>query len=295
MNLSNLWNRKREYTAVPSDDSIVRSKEGRNEVHTPFPPSPTAGTGHTFARGLLSSTFLLVGCLLCVISNVWILSHFLELNSSLRQDAPLPRPNPFVNFANINRIVDSSIQLGPITTWPVLLAQINVADKHHIYIDGSARVSRLFGAVSPNHHTFRVGREIHTIAQFRARDFGMERCQVIINLPPSASVAYDTKHEVGANTDTVRVAMWRLTPTQAGLIDSQTLSWHSRPKRVDSTPIHIFSTGRGHLSESVLFLCPQDSIHTFEFECADVGCSLDFSQNISRADLGVYMKQHATG
>jgi len=288
---------RNDYTFLPESDGVDTPSAKVNE-DTTFASRTSRSAGlNLFHSSSLISALAITGCMLCTGANLLILGHFMDVNVTLDRFTPLPRPNPFIGLANVNRTGVNTTQLGPVVTWPALLTQISSADKNYIYPVDSARFFTSFGTVSPGDQRFQVNHDIHTITQFRARDFGAEDCQIALSIPPRdppIEILGLMNYTVSMGQDIVQVGMWRLSPGQAGFMNPSTLSWNSRPRRSDSFPMHTFTVERGSSSESKHFPCPQDSVHTFEFACVDYECSLDFWQNGFQDVIGVYMKQHIT-
>ncbi len=89
----------------------------------------------------------------------------MDVNVTLGRFTPLPRPNPFVGLATVNRTGVNTTQLGPVVTWPALLTQISSADKNYVYPVDSARFFTSFGTVSPGDQRFQVNHDVRILTK----------------------------------------------------------------------------------------------------------------------------------
>jgi len=120
--------------------------------------------------------------------------------------------------------------------------------------------------------------QTHTILQFRAIDFGMEKCSLAIRIPYS-----DDELEGGAHFslgEGSKLDIYTLDEPKA--INVQKLSWASRPPRM--ARVATVEPKAGEEITVSWFACPWSSLHTFEIACADGGtkdCHVDVwtSQN----------------
>jgi len=283
--------------AIPDvEEANLTALKGEEEHVSLRTSASVNGISHHYLSSI-SSALLIIAALLCTVTNFWVLYRFVEVDVELDRFTPLPRPNKFIGLADIDRSAVNTTQLGPIVTWPTLLKQISSVNTTYVYPDDLARFFTSFGTISPNDRRFRVNQEIHTIAQFRTRDFGLEDCQIIINVPyrePPVKILGLMNYTVELSSDTVHVEMWRLSSARNSFTNPSALSWSSRPQRMDASPLHTFAIERGRSSQSVHFPCPQDSTHTFEFSCIGHGCSIDFWQNGFQDELGIFARQYVT-
>ena len=123
--------------------------------------------------------------------------------------------------------------------------------------------------------------------QFRALDYGMERCTIVLSLPShqTLSQADPPKHSEYTNGSIIDV--WKLKVSTR--LDPHTVSWVSRPAR----DVRLFSftiLPNATSYESPEFFCRSGSLHSFEFGCADdsskANCLLEFKQNTHQPQLG---------
>ncbi|KAJ7609353.1 hypothetical protein DFH06DRAFT_1376404, partial [Mycena polygramma] len=146
--------------------------------------------------------------------------------------------------------------------FPLLLTQVD-----------SGHPNTVFGQY-PKKHTASVGtvypevRHISTVAQFRAIDYGMQICEVHVNLEGSSSSSF---------------ALYRLEGTVA--LDSLQLSFNSRPRRalmlseIEANPDGVAQFRRN-------FSCESEQLLTFELACAKdspTGCFSEWWQDSETA------------
>lgn len=120
-----------------------------------------------------------------------------------------------------------------------------------------------------------------TIAQYRAGDFGMERC-ILTGAIPSLEALTATNQTLNQSGTPVHINVWRLETYER--VNAQTLSWSTRPKRGSLFAQWDVSLGKSFTSDE--FRCPSGSLHTFEFTCTGAGCHLKFQQIPKYKELG---------
>ncbi|KAH9943880.1 hypothetical protein B0H21DRAFT_471993 [Amylocystis lapponica] len=180
---------------------------------------------------------------------------------------------------------DKPAPIGEDDVWGVhgLLAP----NERHLRVDPDVRV-----ALAPNAHV-RSGQradhasQTHTIAQFRAVDFGMEECSLVLRLPASDERVEGDRPFVLNESSRLQVC----TLDAPRLIDVRGLSWRTRP--ACAKPLESITAQSG---EEVVarFPCPWGSLHTFELGCAEQSeCLLDVWSTQNQT-WGLYMYQHQT-
>ncbi|KAF7357609.1 hypothetical protein MSAN_01357300 [Mycena sanguinolenta] len=183
--------------------------------------------------------------------------------------------------------------LPPIVNYPILLAQVNAAQPHEVLLD-THRWNSSFGMIYPADRTFKVAPGISTIAQFRAIDWGMERCTVNVVLPELSDMMDFMNFTVSGSTvddpEAVMLEMWRVSSPQiTQAIDPRTLSWQTRPQR--KLLVGYWTLKSGMSMESEVFECASNSLHTFEFACVGSKCYLEFQQDPNDPRIGFYITQ----
>ncbi|KAF7329193.1 hypothetical protein MKEN_00179900 [Mycena kentingensis (nom. inval.)] len=224
-------------------------------------------------------------------------------------EAPSPTlkltyPNPYIGL-ELAVLPPDAPTPKPIVNYPLLLAQVNASEPGRAYVQ-TPHWDSTFGMVYPEDREVIVEDGVSTILQFRTLDFRMERCVLSLEIPSSAKAdAEGLPHKrVTLSSDAnapLELHFHMLDPTSTESIIPNTLSWHSRPARLDtpnadaifrltaSTPIE------GALLHSASFACPERSVVGFEMswspDCA--GCKLRFVQDHKAPRLGVYITQYS--
>ncbi|PIL34499.1 hypothetical protein GSI_03276 [Ganoderma sinense ZZ0214-1] len=168
--------------------------------------------------------------------------------------------------------VSSTIE--PIINRPRLSAQVYAnepdrpaprGERDH-WIDG-------WGTVSPNERRLHVTPEVHTIAQFRAIDFGMEDCHLVLTIPPATDESghANTQLEAGASFSMhlqSHLDVFRL-ETDAP-IDPAALTYRTRPRVAEKVAtVHAHAISEGGEVAIYRFPCARASLHTFEVACTE--------------------------
>ncbi|OCH85540.1 hypothetical protein OBBRIDRAFT_784745 [Obba rivulosa] len=142
------------------------------------------------------------------------------------------------------------------------------------------------GTVSPREQHLLVNPNTHTIAQFRAVDFGMEDCSLVIKLPNEGELLEGgLQWNMGAGSNFVVHALDAKTP-----LDLRKLSWRTRPARLRE--IARFAPRAGEESFVARLPYKWSSLHTFEVSCAS-DCLLDV-RSTHNGTWGVWLYQHQT-
>lgn len=114
--------------------------------------------------------------------------------------------------------------------------------------------------------------QIHTIAQFRVIDYGMERCQLAIRLPPR-DIALPEPFVFPSGINSLHLNVCKLDAPD--LIDVFKLSRSTQPKCTEEpTTVVVTPGGEAKLPE---FPCKWSEHHAYEISCAEdsPACSLD--------------------
>ena len=111
--------------------------------------------------------------------------------------------------------------------------------------------------------TAKFSSQTTTIIQFRAMDFGMEECSLMLHLPNPRG--YSGSNDTLAISDTPQLQICRLDTTR--FLDTKTVTWASRPRC--SEPQTRFTAVVGKEYEILShFPCPWGTYHSFEVTCA---------------------------
>ncbi|TBU28739.1 hypothetical protein BD311DRAFT_757891 [Dichomitus squalens] len=174
-------------------------------------------------------------------------------------------------------------QFAPITSFPILIAQVNQSDPRAVYLD-THRWSSTFGTVYPEDRRVLLTPTVTTYLQFWAGDFGMERCVLKLMVPSAV------EDDVALSNVVTTLQVWQIkTP---GKLDVQKLSWAHRPQRSDLVASWVVRPNSTF--QSMEYRCPSGSFQTFELSCLDSGCLVDFHQKPKQKDLGFWLLQHSS-
>lgn len=192
--------------------------------------------------------------------------------------------------------------LGPIMNTPRLLAQLHAdAPRRMPAPDGHLRLTPYGRMLVPDHHLV-VSRQVrprraapasdracrthapqtHSLYQFRVIDFGMERCQLALSLPP-LGVPLDDPYTFRASpssnaSDTVLLDVCEA-PVSSRVLDMRALSWAARP--ACARAVGTFAARAGAEVTLPEFACKWGEVRTFELSCApqNPDCALDVWAN----------------
>ncbi|KAI0710797.1 hypothetical protein C8Q76DRAFT_624025 [Earliella scabrosa] len=148
--------------------------------------------------------------------------------------------------------------------------------------------NKVFGTLSPHEKHLHVGPGVHTIAQLRALDFGMEECELVIQLPGSGDRVESAEPFLFNPLSLFDV--FRLDAPKP--LDVRKLSYRTKPPTKEK--VATVMARAGEETTVTRFPCVWGSLHTFELACAPGSdCLVDIwsSQNTT---YGVYMYQHQT-
>ncbi|KAM5531428.1 hypothetical protein V8D89_014885, partial [Ganoderma adspersum] len=181
--------------------------------------------------------------------------------------AGLEFADPYIGLKELyesGQVASSTIE--PIINRPRLSAQVYVnepdrpaprGERDH-WIDG-------WGTLSPHERRLHVTTEVHTIAQFRAIDFGMEDCHLVLTIPGSTDLEAGASFNMHPQS---HLEIFRLTTDDP--IDPAALTYRKRPRGAEKiATVHAHATSGGGDIAVYRFQCPQASLHTFEVACAE--------------------------
>lgn len=127
--------------------------------------------------------------------------------------------------------------------------------------------------------------QVSTIAQFRAGDFGMERCSLTISIPSLLNLEEEMNITSPSffSDPVVFVDVWKADVEE---IDRRKLSWSTRPTK--QSMFASLELGFGVSWESDEFFCRSGSYHTFTFNLGggEVDSRVDFRQDPRKPQLG---------
>ncbi|TFK24229.1 hypothetical protein FA15DRAFT_641384 [Coprinopsis marcescibilis] len=182
----------------------------------------------------------------------------------------------------------------PISNYPLVVSRVNWHEPKKVYIDSSSWMSAL-GLIYPEEHAVGIKHHQSTIMQYRALDYGMERCTVVLSLPSHQILSQADPPKHSAHTKGSIIDVWKLKASSR--LDPLTVSWASRPARDDR--LFSFTILPNVTSyESPEFFCRSGSLHSFEFGCADdsstANCMLEFTQDNHQPQLAFFIRQRSS-
>ncbi|KAJ6555856.1 hypothetical protein B0H19DRAFT_947805 [Mycena capillaripes] len=160
---------------------------------------------------------------------------------SHRDVAALRRPSQFIGFDKIQR--PSPPIFRQFKNFPILLAQVDSVNRNKIFGQYPKRHAASVGTVYPE------TRHVSTVVQFRTVDYGMEICELHVNVDAS-----------GSSLD-----LYRLEGTIP--LDASALSFNARPHR----GLMLSEIATSHESETLWrrnFTCHSEQLLTFELGCS---------------------------
>ncbi|KAL6306347.1 hypothetical protein BKA93DRAFT_153763 [Sparassis latifolia] len=218
-------------------------------------------------RGRLSFvlTLLLVVAAVDILSVIYIShifqTYYADENAGLNE-LEFANPNVGLDALYKSGIVNAS-RIEPILNTPRLVAQVYHDHPSRLAPTGEHEYySAWFGTLSPHERHLQVDPNTHTIVQFRAIDFGMEECALVLRLP-----GVDEKLE-GKDPFLVdsRSMLDFYSLDVPRVLDVKKLSWRTRPSRGNKVSTLLVRTEAE--TEVARFPCPWGSLHTFEVACA---------------------------
>ncbi|KAJ7622538.1 hypothetical protein FB45DRAFT_753490 [Roridomyces roridus] len=230
----------------------------------------------------------LVVCLLCTGVNIVLSTQHLITPpritpfSLTRADIPrLRRPSQFIRFDEIKRPLP--VQPKQLTNYPIVVAQIDEANKGRVFEVDTKRYLSPIGTISPEDRRVLLTNEISTVVQFRAVDYGLEICELHIQFA----------EDVAPPSDSFTLSLFRLNTSLP--VEARKLSYNTRPQRVGTklaeiavkpkTPLHWHHWHRK-------FSCVMEELLTFELGCSPLGdkkaCEMEWWQNKDHPVSGMW-------
>ncbi|KAI0043705.1 hypothetical protein FA95DRAFT_1609153 [Auriscalpium vulgare] len=274
-----------QYSTLPQDDSDKRESLDEERDALNLPP-----TSHK-RLGFIAHwpTALLIACTLLDALAVLYLGVVLSRPEFATARLPaLKVKSPYINFDKIyGNGTRPTTRYAPIPNRARAIGWVSTAKPREVLRDDREYLTNVNGNVPPGGMRISVTPQVSTVVQFRAIDYGMENCTVVVDFPPAPPA--------------LTLDVWRL--DAPARLDMRSLTYSSRPRRaelVGSVTRHASaSLAERHLGgKTVLppFDCPSGSYHTFEMACAaGSDCDLDFVMSGADDDeLEIYMLQHQT-
>ncbi|KAI0821766.1 hypothetical protein BC628DRAFT_797157 [Trametes gibbosa] len=290
-----------EYEVLLSrEDSL---DDGSEQPQSPSPTSDEKAWRHSSSdpshtpRTPTSPIALWLGALVLIISLIDIAALAYTAHLARTVFAPkdfaarLEYASPYIGLPELYASGDvNASALEPITIRPRVSAHVFVSEPDRPAPRGEHDYwHETYGTMSPHERRLRVTPDVHTIVQFRAIDFGMEDCRLVLTLP-----ALGEPLERGASLELTpgsRLDVFRL--DAQGPLDVQKLSYRTKPP-VKYQVSTVDVDGRGGDTEMYRFPCAWSSLHVFEVACAEgTECLLDVWSS-HNTTYGVNMIQHQT-
>jgi len=258
--------------------------------------------------------------LICTVLNVTV--YFLSSPSGGRGGLakPLPRPNQFIGLDTLpyNRTLLTEDMLS-LTTFPTFIHQVNRTKPREVLPSSGELRFTMFGSISPERRLFLLTEEMYTVVQFRARDYGMERCEIELALPedfdnpgskngstihsesdrPMLEHEHEHQHQSFNNPeertwrlsgDTHDIEVWTLDTTD--WLDLSTLSYSTLPRKIER--LGALSARSGAVARTRRFGCKSDEIVSVVVFCVGKGCRVEGWQDTGKPVVGLSLRQHSS-
>ncbi|KAG9221717.1 hypothetical protein CCMSSC00406_0005630 [Pleurotus cornucopiae] len=233
---------------------------------------------------MLTPRICLLACILCTVFNLILSFRFETAKSNAypivtyKDIQSLRRPSQFIRFDEIKR--PSPPVHKEFNNYPILMTQVDAAQKDKVFEDDVKRYMTTIGTISPRDRRVLITDTISTVVQFRAIDYGMERCELHLALPSLDSALL-------SGNQTMALSVHRLNTTIP--LDVSTLSHTSKP-------IRMTKVGDVHLSSKLgevwqrSFSCKTEEVLSFELTCSPEtttkGCHIEWWQNMKKPNPG---------
>ncbi|PPQ68712.1 hypothetical protein CVT26_003618 [Gymnopilus dilepis] len=257
-----------DYQLLPVDDDGRRAKSQTVDEST--------------GNSRLSWIALIV-CLLCTFVNAFLTlrstsvspytfpsaTSFLTTRGMSRKDIDsLRRPSQFIGLDQIPLNSTTTVPRS-FVNFPLLMAQANAERPYEVNKPQSGEWSPI-GTVYPELGEMVVTSSISTFVQFRALDYGMERCELSIHIP-----AEEPSRPLLLPTSPIQI----YNVTQSSRLYPESVSYAKRPKRD-----HLIGEPllRRNSTWNYNFPCVMDELYTFEVACRDaerVHCETKWTQD----------------
>ncbi|EPS99777.1 hypothetical protein FOMPIDRAFT_1123840, partial [Fomitopsis schrenkii] len=183
--------------------------------------------------------------------------------------------SPYVGLDDLyNRTgLISASAYAPIVSMPRIVTQVSSIERNKVFPEDEHRYLHKLGTLTPPDRHVLVNNTIHTIVQFRAMDYGMERCALAVRLPSAPSQEWGHNQSAVVAYGTITLCELDVPPNR--MLDTQTLSWANRPACQKS--LGTSSVTLGEETSLHEFPCAWGTVPAFELSCAPEtpDCSLD--------------------
>ncbi|KAJ7586817.1 hypothetical protein C8J56DRAFT_786753 [Mycena floridula] len=176
----------------------------------------------------------------------------------------LRRPSQFIGLERYYQRLGASPEPASFTNYPILLSPIDMTQPSRVFGNDPKSYISAIGTVAPE------DRQVSTVVQFRALDFGMEICELQIITPNTTSI------NVLLPSGPIELYELKAGPKP---LHEATLSWSSRPARGELLELISFHP---RMTWRRRFSCLMDELFTFELSCPVTAeskqCNLDWWQ-----------------
>ncbi|KAF9809791.1 hypothetical protein IEO21_07266 [Rhodonia placenta] len=215
-----------------------------------------------------------VVCLLILVDlavYLYIFRSLLVLSDDVLNDLEFRNPYIGLNELYASGRVNAS-RYEPIVNEPRIATQISSVEPDKVFPEDEHRWLSTAGTMSPLDRHLHVSSNVHTILQFRAMDYGMERCALALRLPSDRD-----KQDWAPGNGPVSVDVCALGVDRP--LDPRALSWASRPSCRE--PFGTLTAGPGEETRLPAFPCSWGTLYTYEVACASESpdCQLDVWAN----------------
>ncbi|KAJ7239570.1 hypothetical protein B0H12DRAFT_1326607 [Mycena haematopus] len=228
--------------------------------------------------------FVSLACLVSVATFCVHLGIFNPNAPSASSPAKLTYPNPYIGLEKA--VLVDPAPAAPIVNFPLLLAQINSSDPTAAYVQ-RPHWNSYFGMIYPEDREFLVNPVVSTIAQFRTLDFGMERCVATLEIPSPDEMLDMPGKTISSSDAPFTLDVWTLDAEDR--IDPHSLTWTTRPRRIDLLTTMVVHQGY-NLLHSLPFPCLARTFLAFEIQCS--ACNLHFRQDKKPPRLAFFITQY---
>ncbi|KIJ54694.1 hypothetical protein M422DRAFT_133624, partial [Sphaerobolus stellatus SS14] len=174
--------------------------------------------------------------------------------------------NAYIGLATIEEGY-RPVQLPPIYNYPRFVGQVTPQNPTYVFHESVVKEMTVAGLIYPQDRRIFVNDTVHSIAQFRVADWGMEKCSLSMVIP---------EYTDSPNTDITIIPsptsfqIWRLNVDSE--LNTAKLSWKTRPPRRHF--VGELTVGKNITAYLPEFPCTSGSLVSFELNCDS--CLVDF-------------------
>ncbi|EIN05096.1 hypothetical protein PUNSTDRAFT_137782 [Punctularia strigosozonata HHB-11173 SS5] len=211
------------------------------------------------------NVLVLLACVLCTIISVAIAISAPSIQyQNTTHEVRLRRPSQYIGLDKVNRTVPGVVPPDPLVNHPPTLTQVSRKQPTKVFSNHPRRFySHIGGMIYPEDRRFLVTDDVHSIAQFRVLDFGMELCSIVIAVPAvHEQLAANKTATIGPGM-TALIHVFRLDADNEQFFDAARLSWRTRPKRHSKQPMATLTVEAGTSAATEKFDCLEASARAF--------------------------------